>query len=678
MTSLLENFGSNHTAYVVKVALPVPLRRTFDYLVLPQQFAVPVVRGMRVKVPFGKQMKIGLVLQTSASSSYPLEQLKNIDSLCEDTPLFPLSLCEFIEKTAEYYHHPLGEVAFTSVPVSIRQGKPCEMDFSLPTADAFEVESPLTLNEAQQAAFDSIVSTKDCFNCFLLEGVTGSGKTEVYLQIAAQILQSKKQVLILVPEISLTPQTVERFQKRFGNHVASFHSRMTPAQKRKTWLKIRTHQVSIVIGTRSALFLPYENLGLIVIDEEHDPSFKQQEGFRYSARDSAVWRAKLANCPIILGSATPAFETLVNAKNGKYQPLYLPLRATNIACPTVTLLDIRHNKLEGGLSAPLLHSVKESLARNQQVLLFINRRGYAPTYMCYSCNWLAECKRCDARLTYHHLEKTLICHHCLFKMPLPKKCQQCSACDLHPVGLGTQKIEEVLQAHFKDAILARIDSDMTRKKGQLEEVLKKAQQNEVNLLIGTQILAKGHHFPKLSLVAIVDVDGGLFSADFRALERMAQLIIQVAGRAGRVHEAGQVLVQTSHPEHPLLKHILSQNYPEFSNEVLKVREQCQLPPFSHFALIRAHSKQSDLPERLLKDTAEALSKINRSTEVKVLGPIPAPMLKRQGDFRFQLLLQSSLRKPLHDVLNYCVSFLEKSKLARRVKWSLDVDPQEMM
>jgi primosomal protein N' (replication factor Y) len=297
--------------------------------------------------------------------------------------------------------------------------------------------------------------------------------------------------------------------------------------------------------------------------------------------------------------------------------------------------------------------------------------------MCYDCNWLAECKRCDARLTFHQQNNTLVCHHCLFTRPVPKICEQCKSSSLHPVGLGTQKIEEVLKDQFKEASIARIDSDMTRKKGHLEEILEKATKNEINLLIGTQILAKGHHFPKLHLVAIVDADGGLFSADFRGLERMAQLIIQVAGRAGRVIEAGNVLVQTCHPEHPLLKHILSQNYQQFAEEVLQVRQSCELPPFSHFALLRTTSKQPHLGEKLLQDVGAALSKMHIPT-VKILGPIPAPMAKRQGDFRFQLLLQSSLRKPLHDVLNYCVHFLEKAKNARAVKWSLDVDPQEMM
>lgn len=665
-----------NTPYIVKVALPVPLRKLFDYLVVPDKFSVPICPGMRVKVPFGKQMKIGLVLKTSQTSELSFSQLKQVESLCEETPLFPESLCEFIEKTAEYYHHPIGEVAFTSVPIAIREGKPCDKE-DLESKVRKKAEEPLILNEAQQHAWQKICDAKDTFNCFLLEGVTGSGKTEVYLQAAAKIIENKKQVLILIPEISLTPQTVLRFQNRFSEGVLCFHSRMTPLQRKKTWLKVRYQQASIIIGTRSALFLPFVNLGLIVIDEEHDPSFKQQEGFRYSARDSAVWRAKLANCPIILGSATPAFETLVNAKKGKYQTLPLPKRATDVARPTVTLLDVRHKKLKGGLSHALLHEIKHQLESHGQILLFINRRGYAPTYMCLECHWLVECAHCDARLTYHHPENVLICHHCLFKMSPPQKCAQCASDQLHTIGLGTQKIEETLRAHFTDAKIARIDSDITRKKGQLEAILEQAHQREIDILIGTQILAKGHHFPQLSLVAIVDADGGLFSADFRALERMAQLIIQVAGRAGRVLNTGKVFLQTCHPEHPLLKHILKQNYREFAQEILEVREKCQLPPFSHFALIRTEGKSPHLPERILQELNEAVSQ-QAIKSVNVLGPVPAPMLKRQREFRFQLLLQSTLRKPLHDVIDYCVSFLQNTKLAKKVKWSLDVDPQEMM
>lgn len=650
----------------IQVALPVPLRKCFDYI-----SPVPIARGTRVQVPFGRKTLIGIVMGQSETSVLPAHQLKNIEHVCDDYPLFPEELCQFIEKAARYYHYPIGEVAFTGTPLGLRQDKPLPEISGQPPHQCLE---GLTLNEAQQIAFEAITE-KDAFNCFLLEGITGSGKTEVYLQAAAHYLKQGKQVLILVPEISLTPQTVQRFTERFGE-VICYHSRLTPKKRLQAWLTIRHQQSAIVIGTRSAIFLPFTHLGLIVIDEEHDPSFKQQEGFRYGARDMGVLRAKLSDCPIVLGSATPAFESILNAQKNKYQSFSLPTRATQSKLSNITLLDIRHNKLEGGLSAALIHEVKKTIDAGKQALLFINRRGFSPTFMCYRCHWMAQCQRCDARLTYHQKAKALVCHHCLAQRAQPSQCPTCQSAELHPVGQGTQRLESVLQAHFPEIEMARIDSDVIRKKGQLESILSRTINNEIPLLIGTQILAKGHHFPHLHLVGIIDADGGLFSADFRAVERMAQLLIQVSGRAGRVLEAGEVFIQTCHPEHPLLRQILTQNYHKFAEDLLKERQHCHLPPFSHFALIRASALAPAPPEALLQSLQLSLSQIKQPL-VKILGPVPALMLKRQGQYHFQLLIQSLVRKPLHEMLDYAITFLEGSKLAKKVRWSLDVDPQDM-
>lgn len=665
----------NPEQIIYQVALPVPLRRIFDYLPPVEIGSILIERGMRVKVPFGRQEKVGIVMGHRNHTDIPSEQLKVITGVCDAYPLFPENLCTFIEKTAQYYHHPIGEVAFTGLPIALRQGKTCEKFVHI-DPKPIEINTALTLNHDQQLAVDAILNNKNQFQPFLLEGITGSGKTEVYLQIAAQILKDNKQVLILVPEISLTPQTQERFIARFNDAVICYHSKMTPAQRFKAWLKVRHGQANIVVGTRSALFLPFIALGLIVIDEEHDPSFKQQEGFRFSARDMAVFRAKMNNCPIVLGSATPAFESLYNVKMGKYQWLNLPKRATATTLPDITQLDVRHKKMDGGLSSPLLQSIEQHLAKKGQVLLFINRRGFAPTFMCYSCGWIAQCKRCDARLTYHHQSHTLQCHHCLHRRPEPKECPECKANELHPVGQGTERIENVLQDHFPEVAIARIDSDATRKKGSLEQLLKSAENNEVQILIGTQILAKGHHFPHLTLVAIVDLDGGLFSVDFRSIERMAQLVIQVAGRAGRVHQAGNVIIQTHHPENPLLHQILQQDYHQLAQSLLVERERCQLPPFSHMALIRAHAASPTLPQAFLNEIQLAL-RSTRTAGISILGPVPAPMLKRQGNYRYQLLIQGTARKPLHQLLSHTTTLLEKSKLGKRVRWSLDVDPIEM-
>ncbi|MBS0287359.1 MAG: primosomal protein N' [Proteobacteria bacterium] len=660
---------------IVQVALDVPLRRLFDYLP-PLDQPTPLLRGMRVKVPFGRQTLVGIILGQKDHSELPKDKLKPISEVCDLEPIFPSSLCDFIEKTAQYYHHPVGEVAFSGAPLAIRLGKTKKTTNSkallAPPSPSIEIKA----NSAQQKAIEAILETQSTFAPFLLEGITGSGKTEVYLQVVDALLKRDQQALILVPEISLTPQTYERFNARFGAKVALFHSRMTPKERYDVWMQIRHQQVSVVIGTRSAIFLPFMQLGIIIIDEEHDPSFKQQEGFRYSARDIGVLRAKMASCPIVLGSATPSFETLVNAQTGKYQHLTLPMRATSASLPKVTMLDVRHNKLEAGLSSALLSRIEKSLQQNQQVLLFINRRGFAPSFMCYDCGWLAKCTRCDARLTYHHKKQLLICHHCLQQRKMMTSCPDCEHKELHPVGQGTEKLESFLKEYFPTLNIARIDSDVTSKKGELESLLQKAQNNEAPLLIGTQILAKGHHFPHLGLVAIVDADGGLFSVDFRSVERMAQLIIQVAGRAGRVHEAGEVIIQTFHPEHPLLQPILHQDYAKLSQILLQERKASLLPPFSHLALIRAQGPKPELAQDLLSQVQATLAQVQKG-EVSILGPVPAPMAKRQGQFRYQLLIQASERKALHQILSYSTVILENSKLAKKVRWSLDVDPIEM-
>jgi primosomal protein N' (replication factor Y) len=659
-------------AKIYKIALPVPLRRLFDYLP-PQTDEYPIARGSRVKVPFGNQELTGIVFGIATHSALSPAQLKPIKSVCDAFPLFPDLLCDFIEKASKYYHHPIGEVAFTGLPPALRHGKPlkqCEA-----TEKAFHYINPgITLNTAQESAIEAILSHQNTFQPFLLEGITGSGKTEVYLQATASVLQQQKQILVLIPEISLTPQTIERFQARFKETVFPYHSKVKDSERARTWNQVRNNEPLIVIGTRSSVFLPFQNLGLIVIDEEHDASFKQQDGFRYSARDLAVWRAQQSHCPIVLGSATPAFETLSNVKMGKYQSLILPHRATVSSLPTMQLIDVRHNRLEGGLSAQLIHKIKQHIDQQGQVLLFINRRGYAPILMCYECGWMAQCDRCDARLTYHHKKKRLICHHCTHQRSVPTVCAHCQAKGIHPVGLGTEKIELVLNEIFPDLPIARIDSDATSQKGTLESLLSMAEKNEARILIGTQMLAKGHHFPHLSLVGIVDADAGLFSTDFRAIEKMAQLIIQVAGRAGRVHHAGEVAIQTFHPDHPLLQQMLKQDYRALAEQLLEERLACHLPPFSHWALLRAESTKSERAEHFLQWLQTELS--DKTSLIQMLGPIPSPMIKRQGHFRFQLLLQSMDRKSLHEILSYSTDLIDKQPMAKKVRWSLDVDPTE--
>jgi len=663
---------------ILKIALPTPLRRLFDYLPNDDMMVScqNIQPGMRVQVPFGRRTLVGVIMKIAQETDIKLDKLKPITALLDDKPLFPKDLLAFFHKSAQYYHHPIGEVVFSGLPQALKQDKKLKPPKAI--ANATSQKSPYEFSPEQAAAINDIMKKQSIFSAYLLHGITGSGKTEVYLEITRQLLLTNQQVLVLVPEISLTPQTLKRFEERFGGQVAGYHSQLTPAKRRDVFLHVQQQNIKVIVGTRSSLFLPFENLGLIVVDEEHDPSFKQQEGFRYSARDLAVLRAKLLERPVILGSATPSFESLQNAKLGKYQLHNLPTRATNVALPSIELIDVRHKKLNSGLSAALVDKIKKTLRAKGQVLLFINRRGFAPVYMCFDCGWFAVCSNCESKLTYHLSKNKLICHHCERVMFLPPQCPECNSDALNALGQGTEKIEDALCQAFPEYTIARIDSDTTRQRGSLDTLLSQAHNHDAQILIGTQILAKGHHFPHLALVAIVDADGGLFSADVRAQERMAQLLIQVSGRAGRVHQAGKVLIQTFHPEHPFMEMICAQNYSQLANELLNQRQTAHLPPYSHLALIRANHTQTDLPETFLMQTQQLLKKRYSDSTIQIKGPVPSPFHKRQGRYHYQLLLQADDRKALHKAISYSAFLLESSKLGKKLRWSLDVDPIEMV
>ena len=532
------------------------------------------------------------------------------------------------------------------------------------------------LHDEQQAAVDSVAKGFGAFHTFLLQGITGSGKTEVYLALVEQVIAQHKQVLILVPEISLTPQLTHRFQQRLSAPVASLHSGMNDRQRLCAWTMAASNQVPVVIGTRSALFTPMPALGLIIIDEEHDASLKQQEGFRYHARDLALVRAKNAGIPVLLGSATPSLESLNNALKGQYHLLKLRQRASRAIPPKVHLLDICRRPLVDGLSDILVEKIRQHLAQQGQVMLFLNRRGYAPLLMCHDCGWSTDCPRCDAHMTLHHHNKRLQCHHCGHERSAPETCPECQAPALHIPGAGTERIEEALRAHFPDISLSRIDRDTTRRKGSLDEKLKQAQSGESRILIGTQMLAKGHDFPNLTLVGILDTDQGLFSADFRGAEHMAQLIVQVSGRAGRGEKPGEVYIQTHHPEHPLLHTLLHQGYEGFARAALEERKQAPFPPFTHLAVIRAEASTRDACHAFLQQVSQFIHNLQLA-EVEHYGPLPAPMEKRAGRFRAQLIIQASERRALHHCLKHFIAGIGQLKLSRQVRWSLDVDPQDM-
>jgi len=541
---------------------------------------------------------------------------------------------------------------------------------TLPTAG-------LELNEQQQSAVDQVMGRLSQFDIFLLDGVTGSGKTEVYLTLLSRVIAGGGSALVLVPEIGLTPQLLTRFQARLQIPIAVLHSGLSESDREMAWHQARLGRVQVVIGTRSSVFVPMSNLRLVIVDEEHDLSFKQQDGFRYSARDVAVVRAKRSGCPVILGSATPSLESLRNAEEGRYMHLRLPYRAGGAEPPRVDLLDIRSAKLEAGVAPLLIRMIESELSAGNQVLLFLNRRGYAPILTCHDCGWVAQCQRCDSRMTVHLADNQLLCHHCGKQYRIPHLCQDCARADLRTLGQGTERVEEMLKKRFPDTALVRIDRDTTRRKDRLQNLLGEIKDSKHSLLLGTQMLAKGHHFPNVTLVGVLDVDQALFGADFRAAERMAQLIVQVSGRAGRADKPGRVLIQTRHPDHPLLQTLLHSGYAEFALESLRERRLALLPPYSFQALLRAEAHSKELPLDFLSQCVESAATI-RAKSVDCFGPVPAPMERRAGRYRFQLLLQSDKRSALQAFLATWLPRITVMKSARRVRWSIDVDPLDML
>ncbi|MCF7353578.1 primosomal protein N' [Vibrio sp. CK2-1] len=533
------------------------------------------------------------------------------------------------------------------------------------------------LNEEQAIAVASI-NNHPGFGCFLIDGVTGSGKTEVYLSIIKPVLEQGKQALVLVPEIGLTPQTINRFKRRFNVPVEVMHSGLNDTERLNAWLSARDKQAGIIIGTRSALFTPFANLGIIIVDEEHDASYKQQDTLRYHARDVAVMRGHKENFPVVLGSATPALETLHNAKTGKYHYLSLSKRAGNAQPAKHHVLDIKGLYLEGGLSAPLIAQMRRHLNAGNQVMLFLNRRGFSPALMCHECGWLAECKRCDAYYTFHQGSQEIRCHHCGSQRPVIQQCQGCGSTQLVSVGVGTEQLEKQLELLFPEFKTIRIDRDSTRRKGSLESALESIRNGEYQILIGTQMLAKGHHFPDVTLVGLLDVDGSLYSSDFRASERLAQLFIQVAGRSGRASKPGEVLLQTHHPEHALLQSLLHKDYQHFAQTALQERKMAQLPPYSFLTLFRAEGNNNEDVEaflRQIRHTIEANPLYDE--QCMVLGPMPAPLAKRAGKYRWQLMLQVTTRSQMQRLIGSSKPAIQLLPLAKKVRWNMDIEPQDL-
>jgi len=737
---------------IVRVVVDSPLRRSFDYL--PPEG--PAVRaGMRVWVPFGNRLRVGVVVSLAAQSSVESSKLKRISSVIDREPTFDVGLLHTLNWAADYYHHPLGEVIATALPKLLREGaalQASEECWSLTevgrealaggeprraprqrqllellgrvspeghengwSAAALDVASPAWREAAkalrergwvirgdremtppqgppvtpllvpqpeptagQHAALEAITAADEGgFHAWLLHGITGSGKTEVYLRLTARQLARQRRVLVLVPEIGLTPQLVGRFATRFPQAtLAVLHSGLTDTERLAAWRSTHSGSADIVIGTRSAVFAPVRQLGLVIVDEEHDSSFKQQEGgFRYSARDLALVRAQREGLPIVLGSATPSLESLHNAATGRLTRLSLPQRTAAAQPPTLRLLDVRGESMHAGLSTTALCGIERHLAADGQVLVYINRRGYAPTLACTACGWLAPCLACDARMTVYRQADRLRCHHCGAERALPRQCPQCGYA-VKTVGQGTERIEEVLGETFPGVGIARLDRDVIRRNEDLHAVVASVASGAARILVGTQMVAKGHDFPALTLVIVLNADHGLFSTDFRAAERLAQTIVQVAGRAGRAERAGEVLIQTEFPEHPLLRSLLEGGYDAFAAAALEERHSAAWPPFSRLAALRASAPQAQTTLEFLQ-AARAAGEALDAGRVRLLGPAPAAMARRADRHHAQLLLESGERASLHRFLQQWVPVIETLPTARRVRWALDVDPLEL-
>ncbi len=676
---------------ILKIAIPAPLHQYFEYLA-PTDFPLTQLKkGLRVLVPFGNKEKIGFLMEISEESAWPKSQLKQAITILDDVPLLPDSIQELLEWTSRYYHCPIGEVFANAIPHALRTGKETKKlknpikklteeinKEDKPTNTAknnLNLSEQIRLNSHQQQAIESIVNSLDKFQAFLLNGVTGSGKTEVYLEVIQAVLDRGKQALVLVPEIGLTPQMLARFRNRFSVPLVLFHSKLTDKQRLENWLLAKLGKASIIIGTRSALFTPLLHPGVIIIDEEHDSSFKQQTGLRYHARDLALVRGHLEHIPVVLGSATASLESIFNAKQNRYQILHLPDRAGIAIQPSFHFIDLRHQKLDQGFSPALLQTMEKHLQNQGQVLLFLNRRGFSPVTICHDCGWTADCPRCEQKMNFHKKPAHLQCHYCGYRRPLDIRCPACQGQQLLALGQGTQRLEQTLQKYFPDVGIVRIDRDNTQRKGSLDKLLKNIHEGESQILIGTQMLAKGHHFPNVTLVGILEADSGLFSADFRALERTGQLLTQVAGRSGRADKPGEVWIQTYHPEHPLLNHLLEQGYLSFSEILLQERRASLLPPYSYLALVHAEALSSVYPFDFLNEVKNQAELAG--TEISLLGPVPSLHPRRAGYYRCQLLLQAKRRNALQGLLEQIIKPISLLASSRRVRWSLDVDPIEL-
>ncbi|WP_166258982.1 primosomal protein N' [Marinobacter salicampi] len=716
-----------------RIALARPIRRLFDYQV-PAHLKLQA--GQRVQVPFGRQILTGLVVQpdaqapdqitlkpiTAALEDWPALPPETLQLLTWAATYYqhPLGECLFMalppalrrgrpaqrRQESWWQANPRGQAelspnarrqrsllnwlqshagahssaeiiaaGFTRAQLNGLRDKGLIEETSqdrMAPRKADELKTLPPLSPAQLIALKEIPTPEQGFSAALLYGITGSGKTEIYLHYLKNHLQDKQQALVLVPEINLTPQTVARFRTYLGNRIAVWHSSLNDSERLDTWLRVRQGEPVLVIGTRSAVMLPFTNLATIVVDEEHDSSYKQGEGFRYSGRDLAVYRASLNQCPVVLGSATPSLESLHNARTGKYSLIRLEERAGSAVPPEIRLLDVRSRPLEGGLSTPAIQAIRDCLAAGKQALVFVNRRGYAPVMMCFDCGHMIECPRCDTRLTYHRRDRAMRCHHCDFQAAATDQCPKCKSEAFKPVGQGTERTEDVLGQAFPETPVVRVDRDSTQRKGSIQAIINKVASGEPCILVGTQMLAKGHDFPNVTLVVVVNADGGLFSVDFRAPEQMIQTLLQVSGRAGRGVVPGRVLIQTCHSDHPMMSSMSKGNYLPLADQLLQEREASLFPPFRAMAMVRAEAP-SMADSLAFLDAAKT-----QVTEpaIEVWGPLPAVMARRADRHRAQLVLVCHSRSRLNRALGQLCESLDSQRQSKSLRWQVDVDPVE--
>ncbi len=654
------------------IAIGLPLRQCFTY-----KSNVELKKGIRVLVPFGNKKLVGIVIKKTINSHLiqKSESIKDVISIIDNHTCFNSSIFNTILWASEYYHHPIGEVFFSFIPPILRKVNDKTI-CSLGETSKYKINEQdkiFKLTDEQKSILLKLSKIRK-FKPSLIYGVTGSGKTEIYLQLAEKFLLENKSILVLVPEINLIPQLAKRFQNRFDGDIGIYHSKQTPNQRLKVWLKSKFDDIKVVIGTRSSVLMPLQNLGAIIVDEEHDQSYKQSEGFKFSGRDLSIKRAQLENVPIFLGSATPSLQTLKLVKEKKYERYDLLRRVDGNKPPKLISLDITDTPLTGGIADESMEIIESVLNRGEQVLVFINRRGFAPLYECDNCGWVAKCNSCDSKLVYHKSKNRLICHKCESAFKVNKHCPECNSDNLNIFGNGTERVEEVLKNTFKKTPIIRVDYDSTRLKGSIEAIYDKVNKSNEAILVGTQMLSKSHDFSKVTLCIILNADGGLISPEINSVEKISQQLIQVSGRAGRNNNLAKVIIQTRYPEDINLKKIKTGDYKFIAEECLRVNKKLDMPPYSSLCILRAVSPNSKSSFDFLRRASKFLDK---KKDISTTGPLPSIPFKIKGNTRNHLIIKSSAKVYLNKILKDLTKEVESWPERKKVKWSFDIDPYEM-